>query len=405
METLVKGGELIKSGKPDPAVEVIGVSKCFRLYHDYNVNLKEKLINWRKRGYDLFWALDDINLTIHRGETLGMIGPNGSGKSTLLRMMTRIMKPNKGEIKVHGKIAALLDLGAGFHPDLTGRENIYLNASILGFSKKEVDAIFDEIVEFSELGPFIDNQVKNYSSGMYVRLGFSVAINVDPEILLIDEVLAVGDESFQAKCLERIYSLQRSGKTIVLVTHNSDLAAQISDRVLWLEYGKIRKLGDPWEVVSEYHEAMSIQPKEEESGTQDIFIREVDVLDKAGNPSHSFQTNEPLVVRVHYEAQRPIDHPIFGLSFYDHQGLMVYGTNTQLRGYDISLAEGRGRVDFSIPNLTMLDGRYFISVDIRSRDGETLYHSLDKTRHFDVKSSGRDIGYLSLDCDISWMEE
>ncbi len=191
----------------------------------------------------------------------------------------------------------------------------------------------------------------------------------------------------------------------MLVTHNSDLAAQISDRVLWLEYGKIRKLGDPWEVVGEYHEAMSIHPREEESGTQDVIIREVDVIDQAGNPRYSFQTNEPLVVRIHYEAKKAIEQPVFGLSIYDHQGMLVYGTSTEMRGYAIPQVRGRGRVEFSIPNLMMLDGRYFISVEIKSRDGETLYHSLDKTRHFDVKSSGRDIGYLGLDCVISWSEQ
>jgi ABC-type polysaccharide/polyol phosphate transport system ATPase subunit len=229
----------IRQATEVPAIELDGVSKCFRLYHDVNYTLKERFVNWRKRGYELFWALKGIDLTIYQGETLGMIGPNGSGKSTMLRMMTGILRPNEGKIRTHGTIAALLELGAGFHPDLTGRENIYLNASILGFRRRDLEGIFDEIVDFSELGPFIDNQVKNYSSGMYVRLGFSIAINLNPDILLIDEVLAVGDESFQQKCLDRIARMQQQGKTIVLVTHEADIAGSIADRVLWLEKGKI----------------------------------------------------------------------------------------------------------------------------------------------------------------------
>lgn len=385
-----------------PAVEVIGVSKCFRLYRDYNVHLKEKVINWRKRGYDLFWALEDINFEIMRGETLSIIGPNGSGKSTLLRMMTRIMKPNKGEIRINGKVAALLELGAGFHPDLTGRENIYLNASILGFKKKEVDAIYDQIVEFSELGPFIDNQVKNYSSGMYVRLGFSVAINVNPDILLIDEVLAVGDEAFQVKCLERIRNLQSSGKTIVLVTHSADIAAQISDRVLWLEFGKIRMLGDPLEVVDHYHAAMSARQAVTDQGTYEIRITDIQLLDHMEQDKNTFHTGETLRLKLLYEAERPVEDPIFAIAFYDHQGLMVYGTNTSLRDLKIPRVYGKGEVEFTIPQLKMLDGRYFVSVVARAREGEPLYHALDRMRYFDVKSAGKDEGYLSMDCSIQW---
>ncbi len=287
------------------AVEVRGVSKSFRRYHDLNQSLKEKLINWRKRGYDLFWALEDIDLDVHAGETISIIGPNGSGKSTLLRLMTRIMVPDQGTIKANGKIAALLDLGAGFHPDLTGRENIYLNASILGFSKKEVDAIYDQIVDFSGLGDFIDNQVKNYSSGMYVRLGFSVAINVRPDILLVDEVLAVGDETFQAKCLDKISEFQDSGKTIVLVTHNSDLAAQISNRILWLEYGKVKMLGDPREVVNAVPRGHARQPPG--GGVRqpaDHASRDVKVTDDTGKVRPLFETGESITVRMEYEAPR-----------------------------------------------------------------------------------------------------
>jgi homopolymeric O-antigen transport system ATP-binding protein len=383
-----------------PAIELDGISKCFRLYHDMNYSLKEKFVNFRKRGYELFWALKDIDLTIYRGETLSMIGPNGSGKSTMLRLMTRIMKPNQGRIGVHGSIAALLELGAGFHPDLTGRENIYLNASILGFKKADVDVILDKIIDFSELGPFIDNQVKNYSSGMYVRLGFSVAINVNPDVLLIDEVLAVGDESFQAKCLDRISRMQQAGKTIVLVTHNSDQAASISDRILWLEKGEIKMLGDPLEVTEAYHEAMQVQLEGTEFGTREIVIDRVEILDGGGRPSQEFQTGEPMVLRLTYQAQRVVKDPVFGFGFYNQMGFMVYGTNTRLRGMDIPDVKGKGTVEFHLESLNMLDGLYYVSVAAHTRDGLTNYHWLDKMFHFEMVSSGKEAGYLTLDCDI-----
>jgi ABC-2 type transport system ATP-binding protein len=388
-----------------PAIELKGVGKCFRLYYDVNRSLKERVVNWRKRGYEPFWALRGVDLTVYQGETLGVIGPNGSGKSTMLRLMTRIMRPNEGSIRTWGTIAALLELGAGFHPDLTGRENIYLNASILGLKRKEVDEKLDSIVEFSELGPFIDNQVKNYSSGMYVRLGFSIAININPDILLIDEVLAVGDESFQAKCLNRIRRLQEEGKTIVLVTHNADIAASISDRVLWLEKGRIKMLGDPREVTDAYHEAMRMRPEGSEFGNREIVIERVDILNGEGKRVQRFRTGEPMVLVLYYHAPRPVEDPVFGFGIYDPMGLMVYGTNTRLRGVDIPRVEGRGKVEFHLSSLSMLDGRYYLSVAAHTRDGMTNYHWLDKLFYFDVASPGKDSGYLAMECDIRLVPE
>lgn len=390
----------IRQASEAPAIELEGVSKCFRLYHDANYSLKEKVINWRKRGYDLFWALKGIDLTIFQGETLGIIGPNGSGKSTLLRMMTKIMSPNEGKIHTHGTIAALLELGAGFHPDLTGRENIYLNASILGFKRRELEGLVDEIISFSELGPFIENQVKNYSSGMYVRLGFSIAINLNPDILLIDEVLAVGDESFQGKCLDRIARMQQEGKTIVLVTHEADIAASVCDRVLWLEKGKEKMLGDPVEVTERYHEVMRMRPEGSEFGTRDIVIDKVEILNSEAEETMEFETGEPLVLRIHYEASRVVEDPVFGFGFYNQMGFMVYGTNTRLRGIDIPRVEGKGGMDFRISSLPVLDGRYYISVAVHTRDGTINYHWLDKLYYFDVHSPGREEGFLTMECDI-----
>ncbi|MDY6794586.1 MAG: ABC transporter ATP-binding protein [Actinomycetota bacterium] len=390
----------IRQATETPAIELKNISKCFRLYHDVNYTLKERLVNWRKRGYDLFWALNDVDLTVYQGETLGIIGPNGSGKSTMLRLMTRIMSPNKGTIETHGTIAALLELGAGFHPDLTGRENIYLNASILGFKRRDLEGIFDEIVDFSELGVFIDNQVKNYSSGMYVRLGFSIAINLNPDILLIDEVLAVGDEAFQTKCLERIARMQQEGKTIVLVTHEADIAGSVCDRVLWLEKGETRMLGDPKGVTEAYHEAMRMRPEGSEFGTQDIFIDQVEILGREAREAVEFQTGDPMTIRLHYTARKPVEDPVFGFGFYDQIGFMVYGTNTRLRGIDIEKLEGEGRMDFHIPYLAMLDGRYYISVAAHTRDGLTNYHWLDKLYYFDVTSPGKEEGLITMECDV-----
>src|SRR5665647_946147 len=237
----------------DYAIEINDVSKMFKLYHENVRSLKEKVLFFNKRGYEEFWALKDIDIKVEPGETLGIIGANGSGKSTLLKLMTRILYPTKGKVITNGTIAALLELGAGFQPDLTGRENVYLNASILGFSKKEVDKRFDEIVAFAEMERFIDNHVRNYSSGMYIRLGFAVAINVDPDLLIIDEVLAVGDEAFQRKCLDRIDEIQAAGKTIIFVTHNVEVTKEICSRVVMLEGGRIIKDGAPREVVAYYH--------------------------------------------------------------------------------------------------------------------------------------------------------
>ncbi|MGH8890340.1 MAG: ABC transporter ATP-binding protein, partial [Acidothermaceae bacterium] len=229
-------GGVVPHGTPgEIAVRVDNVSKRFRLYHERNQSLKAAMMRGGRANYDEFWALKDVSLEVPTGTTFGLIGQNGSGKSTLLKCMAKILRPDQGSISVHGKVSALLELGAGFHQELSGRENVYLNGSILGLSKKQIDAKFDEIVDFAGLEKFIDTPVKNYSSGMYVRLGFSVAINVDPDVLLVDEVLAVGDENFQRKCSEKFADLRASGKTIVLVSHGLDTVRTMCERAAWLE--------------------------------------------------------------------------------------------------------------------------------------------------------------------------
>jgi len=233
------------------AVEIEGVSKRFRLYHEKFTSLKERVIHGGKVPFEEFWALRDIDLRIEAGESVGLLGHNGSGKSTLLKCIAGILRPTTGEIRTQGRLAALLELGAGFQPDLTGRENVFLNGSLLGLKRSEIAARFDEIVHFSgdEVERMIDNQVKFYSSGMYVRLGFAIAINVEPEILLVDEVLAVGDEAFQRKCLDRVAAFQREGRTIIVVTHAADLVRQVCTRAAALDHGRLVEVGDPNDVI------------------------------------------------------------------------------------------------------------------------------------------------------------
>jgi len=242
------------------AIELINVSKKFKIYHEKNVNFKYAVIDFIKgkksSDYDEFWVLKNINIDIKDGEIVGLIGVNGSGKSTLLKLIGKILYPDTGHLKTIGKIATLIELGAGFHPELTGRENIYINAAILGFSKKEIDEKYDEIIAFSELEKFIDNPIKSYSSGMYVRLGFAVAINVNPDILLTDEILAVGDENFQKKCLKKIEQFKKKSKTIVYVSHDLGTVERICDRVFLLDNGELVLEGKPVDVISEYHRVL-----------------------------------------------------------------------------------------------------------------------------------------------------
>ncbi|RDV81842.1 ABC transporter ATP-binding protein [Ammonifex thiophilus] len=242
------------------AIEVKNLWKKFRIYYDRALTLKERLLFWGRQRYEDFWALKNINLTVPHGVTVGLVGRNGSGKSTLLKIISRILYPTKGEVRVNGRMSTLLELGAGFHPDFTGRENIFLNASILGLTRREIKERLDEIIAFAELGDFIDNPVRNYSSGMYMRLGFAVAVHVDPDILLIDEVLAVGDLAFQEKCLRRIRELQQRGKTIVLVTHAPKQVEDLCDMAVWLDKGEIRMQGEAREVARAYADWLAAQP-------------------------------------------------------------------------------------------------------------------------------------------------
>ena len=242
----------MKNIKNENAIEVIDVTKTFKIYYDKASTLKEKMFFWKRNQSEVFTALRDINLTIKKGETVGLVGVNGSGKSTLLKLMTKIIYPNKGKVVTHGKLTSLLELGAGFHQDFTGRENIYFNAAIFGLTKQEIDKRIDTIISFSELGEFIDNPVRTYSSGMYMRLAFSIAINVDADILLIDEILAVGDQHFQDKCFQKLEELKNSDKTIVIVSHSLDQIEKLCTRAIWINEGVVAMDGQPHNVILEY---------------------------------------------------------------------------------------------------------------------------------------------------------
>ena len=381
-------------------VEVNNVSKMFRLYHENVRSLKEKVLFFNKRGYEEFWALKDIDFKVKPGETLGIIGANGSGKSTLLKCITKILYPTTGKVVTNGSIAALLELGAGFQPDLTGRENIYLNASILGFSKKEVDKRFDEIVAFSELERFIDNHVRNYSSGMYIRLGFAVAISVDPDILIIDEVLAVGDEAFQRKCLERIEEIQEAGKTIIFVTHNVEITREICTEVVMLDHGVVVKEGEPREVVNYNHEMMESAGEGTERGNRAIEILNAAILNEHDEPSSEFRTGDSLKIRVAYRANEPVEDPVFGLSIEDYRGFTAYGTNTSLKGMELGTIAGEGFVTFNLRSLPMLEGRYLVSLAIHSRDEQTTYHWMDRREMFDMHSDFNDAGLIYIPSEV-----
>ena len=373
------------------AIEVDGVSKRFRLNTERHSSLKERVVRFgrRRRGEEL-WALRDVSLEVEQGQTVGLLGHNGSGKSTLLKCVGGILQPTQGIIRTAGRVASLLELGAGFHPDLTGRENVYLNASILGMSKRDIEGRFDEIVDFAELERFIDQQVKHYSSGMYVRLGFAVATNVDPDVLLVDEVLAVGDESFQRKCLDRVRDFQKQGRTIVFVTHAADLVRQICDRAMVLDHGNVAAWGTPSEAVRVFREHMLAGGHDDEGDAaaeaahgREVRIRSVDI-DYPENGRPYVRNGEPLTIRIAYEALRPVDDAVFVFSLHGNDGHIVFGQNTWGLGHGLPTLEGPGEVSFTITSTTLLEGTYPLTVGVHSRTGGVVFDWWEQHDHVDV---------------------
>jgi ABC-2 type transport system ATP-binding protein len=387
------------------AISIQGVSKRFRINQDRQSSLKERAVHFgrKKRGYKDFWALRDIDLEIAEGETIGLLGHNGSGKSTLLKCVGGILNPTAGEIRVRGRIASLLELGAGFHPDLTGRENVFLNASILGMAKRDIELRFDDIVAFAELEDFIDEQVKHYSSGMYVRLGFAVAINVEPDVLLVDEVLSVGDEAFQQKCLERVRGFQRDGRTIIFVSHAADLVRRICDRVMVLDHGQTVTVGDPTEAILVFREKLLGEHLDSdqvlEHGhriTRTTRIEEVDVRWAGSDDRRSLHPGEALTVAVRYESDQPTEDVAFALQVRDTADVVVYGCNSDVLGQPIDRIDGSGWVTFEIPALTVVDGTYLIDVGVHSHDVVTEYDFVPEAAKITVVGGTGVVGIADL---------
>jgi ABC-2 type transport system ATP-binding protein len=385
------------------AVEVDAISKMYRLHHERNQYLKSTALRGRRSKYEEFWALEEVSFDILQGSTFGIIGSNGSGKSTLLKCLAGILSPEKGEIKVRGSLAALLELGAGFHPELSGVENIYLNGAILGMTRRDIDKRIDEIVDFSGLEKFIDTPVKNYSSGMVVRLGFSIASSVDPEILLIDEVLAVGDEAFQRKCGERIEDFRREGRTIVLVSHGLSQIQQLCTTTAWIEKGHLKLIGDTNDILAEYlgnsHDAT---PREEGQagqrwGTGEVLISKVEVLDHNGVETGTLTTSSPATFRIHYSNPTAIKEAIVGVRITDIHGVNMWGSNLKRAGVGpIELTEN-GEIRLRINDFVLLDGTYDLTVAISDLSETHEYDHWDRRIRFDVRQGRiRDEGLVYI---------
>jgi ABC-2 type transport system ATP-binding protein len=384
------------------AISVQDVSKRFRLYHERPTSLKERLIKLRRARAEDFWALREVSFDVAEGESIGLIGANGSGKTTLLKIIGGILRPTSGRVTTSGRIAALLELGAGFHPELTGRENVYLNASILGLSKKETDRRFDDIVDFSELEPFIDNQVKHYSSGMFVRLGFAVAVHVDPEILLIDEVLAVGDERFQRKCIARVRGFQKEGRTIVLVTHAVERVREVCDRAVMLDQGRIRAAGEVRPVLREFRSALLEERAAfvRQDTTREIEILGVAILDGEGLPVERARPGKPLSIQVDLKANRTVDDPVVSLALYDASDRLVYKIGTDWMQHELGRVEGTLRVSFDLAAMPFVRGRYHLTAGVHSRGVAKVYDWQDQRYVFDVDDSAAIEGQIWVPCKV-----
>jgi ABC-2 type transport system ATP-binding protein len=372
------------------AVSVENVWKYFRLYHEKNQYLKSTLLRGRRARYDEFWALKGVDFEIPFGSTFGIIGSNGSGKSTLLKCLAGILSPDKGSVSCNGRMAALLELGAGFHPDLSGRENIYLNGAILGMTRSEIDRKLEEIIDFSGLEKFVDTPVKNYSSGMVVRLGFAVATNVDPEILIIDEVLAVGDESFQHRCHEKIESFRQEGRTIILVSHGLMQVAQLCSTVAWLEKGVIQEIGPSYEVIGKYagqsHDAAPKIEGEigERWGSHEAEITRAEFVAADGVPVHVLKTGEPISLQIDYTAHMPIKEPVFGIRITHLHGTNVWGSNTKRMGFQPATLNNSGTITLNIPELPILAGTYDLTIALTDQHETYEYDHWERRVRFDV---------------------
>jgi len=413
----------------DAAIIVEDLTKYYRKYsrrHQFQT-LKSAIVRgsiFRElKPAERILALEDVSFTVPKGKTVGIIGSNGAGKSTLLKIIAGTLKPTSGRVEVRGRVSALIELGAGFHPEISGRENTYINGIMLGLSKKEIDRKFDEIVRFAELEDFIDQPVKTYSSGMYLRLGFAIAINVDPDVLLVDEVIAVGDESFSRKCVDKFNEFRWRKKTILLVTHSLGMVTKLCDQAIWLDRGRIKKIGDPQMVVDAYLAEVAMKEEEElirlhgeaakevirrkrqgletdfgmsRWGSREVEIEKVRLLDFKGKERHVFISGEPMVIEMEVSAQKKIKDFVFGVGIFNAEGVSCYGTNTYIENFQPRSLGRRAKVRFIIDKLNLIEGTYYLDVAVHKENG----FPYDYHRHLytiRVNSRLKDIGIFRPD--------
>lgn len=413
--------------KDQNAIEVKDLKKSFKVYLDKSNSIKEKVIFKKRNRYEEREVLKGISFEVKKGEAIGLVGHNGCGKSTTLKLLTRIMYPDSGSVELRGRVSSLIELGAGFHPDMSGRENIYINASIFGLSRKEIDARMDDIIEFSELEEYIDNPVRTYSSGMYMRLAFSVAINVSADILLIDEILAVGDVNFQAKCFSKLHEIKKNGTTIVIVSHSMDQIEKICSRSIWIDSGEIKMDGKPRDVHNAYLEHMSemrrMQIKKEEKvddgqadekkgafeetkekelkkiqrrGTGEARLTSIHCLNEKGIVNGFYQDDESIIFELEYHSDKMIRRAVFGLCFIREDGVRCFGCNSRTSGGVFKDIEQDGVVRLEIKKNTLLNGIYYVDGTIENEWGETVDYYENATK-FEVKSNHKTSG-------VNWLE-
>lgn len=383
-----------------PAIRVENLGKRYLMRGVARSSLSDLLVHgFRRREAQMFWALRGVTFDVPRGCTVGVVGPNGSGKSSMLGLLAGTITPSEGTVHTEGRLSSLLELGAGFHPDLSGRENIFLNAALLGIPREDIKRRMDHIIDFASLRDFIDMPVKNYSSGMYVRLGFAVAVETDPDILLIDEVLAVGDMAFQMKCFDRLRDFQQRNKTILLVSHDLVAVESFCDEVKLIHQSKLVAQGEPSDVILTYmktYMARIGQLNVEEHGTRDIEFGTVRLLDEQGHETGTHVTGQPMVVEIPYFARTRIENPVFGYSIKTGNGFFIYGTNTQILNVPIGPVEGHGVVRLRFEPLALMEGKYFLSLAIHSADHATQYHRREDWYPFAVKNASSAYGVFQL---------
>lgn len=389
------------------AVKVEHVWKTFQIPHERRTTLFENLAGMlRPNHYETFTILRDVSFEVNEGECIGIIGDNGSGKSTLLKIIANILRPTRGKVKVDGKITPFLELGVGFQSDLTVRENVGVYGTIMGLSNKEIKEATDEVIDFAGLRKFEDTRLKNLSSGMQVRLAFSTAIQSNPDILLVDEVLAVGDMEFQQKCFDIFNRYKKDGVTILFVTHDLSAVRRFCDKTLLLKEGSSREFGDTNKIIDSYIYKNKENERETEEapvqrktrwGNMAIEITGVKFIDKNGNENENFILGDPFTARIFYESHERIRSPVIGIVFYN-QETYCYGTTTDFRGCDTGVVFGRGHVDFLVDRLPFMSGKFDVTVAVASSDYSTQYDWHDRLYSFNVHNPTRELGIFNVNC-------